>query len=442
MNVEIHLLQNFAPSCLNRDDTGQPKQCEFGGVTRARISSQCFKRAVRDTDPFATLLEEKGGSVRTRMLIVEIARHIDGKPEGERPSDDTVDLVADVFKEAGLERPSRRRARPGAQEEAAEGEQALQEIAEDGDGVDQEGEEERDVTKVIVYMDRAAIREMASAFRDNRTTLKGDKERRKGTIERLAELLADAVRTPDIAMFGRMIEVKDSTPIGKRQLRVDGALYPAHPLSTHGTDYETDFFTAVDDISGQTGAGMMGHAGYNSACYYRYACVNFDQLVVNLKGDRELAERTLEAFLEAFVRAIPGAKKTSMAAFNAPDLALFVVRSGGVPVSLANAFAAPVSAWGRSEFADLIGNSARALTRYWERHVKVYGDAGVINTHLCQLLEPQLLDENGPNVLGTLHRSDRGSLREAVRLTLQDVSDAADGRGAVEARAGAAREAV
>src|SRR5438105_1122976 len=112
MKVEIHLLQNFAPSCLNRDDTGSPKQCEFGGVTRARISSQCFKRAVRDTDPFAALLEETGGSVRTRMLIVEVAREIDGKPEGERPEEGTVKLVADVFKAAGLERPSRRRGGP------------------------------------------------------------------------------------------------------------------------------------------------------------------------------------------------------------------------------------------------------------------------------------------------------------------------------------------
>ena len=40
MFVELHLLQNFAPSCLNRDDTNSPKDCEFGGYRRARISSQ------------------------------------------------------------------------------------------------------------------------------------------------------------------------------------------------------------------------------------------------------------------------------------------------------------------------------------------------------------------------------------------------------------------
>ena len=48
MFIELHIIQNFAPSNLNRSDTGSPKDCEFGGVRRARVSSQCFKRAMRD----------------------------------------------------------------------------------------------------------------------------------------------------------------------------------------------------------------------------------------------------------------------------------------------------------------------------------------------------------------------------------------------------------
>src|SRR5947209_4799031 len=47
MFVELHILQNFAPSNLNRDDTNAPKDCEFGGFRRARISSQCLKRSIR-----------------------------------------------------------------------------------------------------------------------------------------------------------------------------------------------------------------------------------------------------------------------------------------------------------------------------------------------------------------------------------------------------------
>ena len=45
--LELHLIQNFAPSNLNRDDTGSPKDAYFGGTRRARVSSQSFKRAMR-----------------------------------------------------------------------------------------------------------------------------------------------------------------------------------------------------------------------------------------------------------------------------------------------------------------------------------------------------------------------------------------------------------
>ena len=47
MFVQMHMLQSMPPGNLNRDDTGQPKKCLFGGTTRGRISSQCLKRNIR-----------------------------------------------------------------------------------------------------------------------------------------------------------------------------------------------------------------------------------------------------------------------------------------------------------------------------------------------------------------------------------------------------------
>lgn len=35
-SLEIHVIQNFSPNCLNRDDTNAPKDCVFGGFRRAR----------------------------------------------------------------------------------------------------------------------------------------------------------------------------------------------------------------------------------------------------------------------------------------------------------------------------------------------------------------------------------------------------------------------
>lgn len=53
MFIELHMIQNFSPSNLNRDDTNNPKDCEFGGHRRARISSQSLKRAIRFEPIFA-----------------------------------------------------------------------------------------------------------------------------------------------------------------------------------------------------------------------------------------------------------------------------------------------------------------------------------------------------------------------------------------------------
>lgn len=46
--LDIHVIQNLPPSNVNRDDTGSPKTAQYGGVTRARVSSQSWKKAIRD----------------------------------------------------------------------------------------------------------------------------------------------------------------------------------------------------------------------------------------------------------------------------------------------------------------------------------------------------------------------------------------------------------
>lgn len=45
--IEFHILQSFPVTCLNRDDVGAPKTAMVGGVQRARVSSQAWKRPVR-----------------------------------------------------------------------------------------------------------------------------------------------------------------------------------------------------------------------------------------------------------------------------------------------------------------------------------------------------------------------------------------------------------
>ena len=75
MFIELHMIQNFVPSNLNRDDTGSPKDCVFGGQRRARVSSQCLKRSIRMDDLF-TETTKVPTSKRTQYLADEVARKL------------------------------------------------------------------------------------------------------------------------------------------------------------------------------------------------------------------------------------------------------------------------------------------------------------------------------------------------------------------------------
>jgi len=61
------VLQNLSPSNPNRDDTGAPKSAWFGGVLRARQSSQSVKRSVRLYPGFQEELDGHLG-IRTKLF--------------------------------------------------------------------------------------------------------------------------------------------------------------------------------------------------------------------------------------------------------------------------------------------------------------------------------------------------------------------------------------
>jgi CRISPR system Cascade subunit CasC len=390
IKYEVHLIQNFAPSNLNRDDTGQPKSATFGGFRRARISSQCSKRSTRLQEPMAELLENQG-AVRTRQLIMEIAKAVDNK---EEPDEKTIEIVAGVFEAGGLERPVKRSGKVKGQGAEATGE--------DGEINGNDGSESKNTTKILLFLDKEAFPKLVDVFKENWDDLaKGNKGIKEGARDKVGRLLFEAVKAPDIALFGRMLEIKNTTPFGKYNMRVEAACQVAHPISTHKVDMEMDFYTAVDDLNpeGETGAGMMGVVGFNSACYYRYALVDRDQLARNLarkterkngrwtqeleKQDYEEADKVVKSFLEAMVYAIPTGKQNSFAAQNLPSFGLFVKRQGGVPVSLANAFARPVRPIRDDD--DLVGLSVNALTKHWDAMKEVYGDHGIKSTSCFHL---------------------------------------------------------
>lgn len=341
MLVELHILQNFAPSCLNRDDTNSPKECEFGGYRRARISSQCLKRAIRTSGTFKNHIGEDI-AVRSKRIHKLIKDMLLERGISEEGMDDIIgDFIPHLY--ASMEK----------------------------------SRERKTLTSVALYVGHRELGAIADKLYENWKDLTKDS---KKAAEKLGRELAKVIKdtyAADIGLFGRMMAEKPA-------LNINAACQVAHAISTNRVNMEMDFFTAVDDLlpTGETGAGMMGIVEYNSSCFYRYAAVDLGQLMGNLHNDSSLAPKTLKGFLHASIEAIPTGKQNSMAAQNPPSLVLAVVRNGHAPWSLANAFVQPIQP---DRDLDLIEGSIAAIDRYWGDLTKAYGGDGITTAAVCQV---------------------------------------------------------
>lgn len=293
--IDISIIQNHSPSNQNRDDLGAPKTTVFNGIPRSRISSQCLKRSIRRNTHFAEALIA-GGGVRTRHLIEAIAKRAYGESASEK-----LDALTKVFADGGVTYKK----------------------------------DDKYVSDVLWFLPDSTITELASAAKSAQPKEWGNK---------FAEILKRKASVPDIALCGRMIEIAAKNHFANIDFSVEAALSAAHAISTHEAANEIDYFTAVDDIKPDTGAGHVGEAMYVSACYYKFFSIDWNQLVRNLGDNVDLARLTVKCFLHAAAKAIPSGKQTSSAAFNLPDGILVEVKSGknAVPISYANAFADPV----------------------------------------------------------------------------------------------------
>ena len=335
MLIEIHMLKNYPPVNLNRDDGGAPKSCFFGGVQRGRVSSQCLKRSWRTSETFRSL-----GSfgIRTRSMPAMV---------GERL---TAMGVAPEFVE--------------------EAEKKLTGVANKEGTVNKKGSM---TTQIVFYSDEEIDRVTAAvkAAIDQDGTLKAFTNRKPKEFDQLKACAKDKPVTADIALFGRMVTSDYFAD-------VDAAMQVAHAISTHAVNRESDYFTAVDDLLGQsdddsTGAGMIGDVDYNSCCYYEYAALDTDILRDNLQNcpDREaLIEKLIPILLRAMAYTNPSGKQNTFAGQVLPDLIMVECKTDKIPLSYVNAFEEPVSAWGNRP--DLVKNSVKKLTEHVDCMDKAY----------------------------------------------------------------------
>ena len=76
-HLELHIIQSVPVACLNRDDLNSPKTAIFGGVQRARVSSQSWKRAIREMAKEKDTAMFKGN--RSRRMVCELTTRLESK---------------------------------------------------------------------------------------------------------------------------------------------------------------------------------------------------------------------------------------------------------------------------------------------------------------------------------------------------------------------------
>lgn len=285
--LDIHALQTLPPSNMNRDDTGSPKTAQYGGVTRARVSSQAWKKAMRD------YFNETGDAEigkRTLDIVGYVADAIQRKDESVL-REEAINKAKTIIKGAGVKL------------------------------------DNKDKAKALFFIGKKQAENLADA------ALEGVTDKKE-----IQKLLKDNPAI-DIALFGRMVADDPS-------LNEDASAQVAHAISTHAVQTEFDFYTAIDDLSPEdnAGAGMLGTIEYNSSTLYRYANVAVHELLKQL-GNQEVTIETLKLFVKAFINSLPTGKVNTFANQTLPQAVLVVLRDDR-PVNLVTAYEDPVKSKG------------------------------------------------------------------------------------------------
>ncbi|WP_131770188.1 type I-E CRISPR-associated protein Cas7/Cse4/CasC [Candidatus Protofrankia californiensis] len=317
--VDVHILQTVPPSNLNRDDAGTPKQAVYGGVRRARVSSQAWKRATRTA--FADHVDPRQLGTRTKKISALFAERLATRCQLDPEA--STRIATSVLAELGI--------KPG--KKATE-------------------------TAYLLFFGRPQLERLIDLIEDDLPRLSGLDD---------AELTAAVKDVPvrqtlgtghpiDVALFGRMVA-------DRAELNVDAATQVAHALSTHATDVEFDYYTAVDDENPKedTGAGMIGTVEFQSATLYRFATVGLHQLAENLGGDVAATVEALRVFLTAFTTSMPTGHGNSFAHRTTPNLFTVAIRSDQ-PVNLVSAFENPVRPDGRGLLTASVQRFADEMT--------------------------------------------------------------------------------
>lgn len=265
--IEYHILQSFPVTCLNRDDVGAPKTAVVGGTTRARVSSQCWKRQVR------LAMQDFGIKLGVRTKKVE-------------------SLVHQACIKIGA-----------SEEQAKSCAEAIAKALSDD---------------TLLFISETEAEAFAAFAQENGFDANKMKDKELAKIAK--KTLNKNLEALDIALFGRMVAKA-------AEMNVEAAASFSHAISTHKVSNEVEFFTALDDMQDEPGSAHMGSLEFNSATYYRYISLDLGQLAQTLGEEADL-KAAIEAFTKALFVAVPSARQTTQSGASPWEFARVIVRKG------------------------------------------------------------------------------------------------------------------
>ncbi len=445
--LSLHLLETFVAALPVRDENGMPKEIVYGGDTRTMITSQAQNRArrtwTRDRANAGTghmnhhtmgLRTREWAKLTTSVLVKAYGWEMEkalvtakallsgvGLKFGDKPNtadltkvlvyapQNTDQVLAQFIVDNAAEVTAWVNgwaAEKAAADAAAEKKKAAAAAA-------------RKAKKNGTASEPAPATDEAEE-KDSKLPILPPKLR-AGVLTALAP--RDAT---DIAMYGRFLaEIADSP-------NVDGAIQTGHSFTVHAAQHIDDFYAAADDAKldrktnpraqahamdfletgDDAGAGMTGYQSLITGTFYRHSALDRYKLRANLLAAGMtpdlVAERANEAeteFIEAFVEAVPRAKRNSTAsAGTLPKLVLAF--DGDRPFNYAGVFERAIDDTDPEP-------SVTAAARLLDQHTLVLRKRGgisgakvfTLDLDVQQLIDNRVID-------GTLPGTEADSLEE------------------------------
>lgn len=411
--LEVHLLQSTPPSNMNRDQNGAPKTAYFGQAERLRVSSQCWKRAVRQH--YKDTLPDDHKTYRDRAWAKELAKRL--KQEGFdshlnlEESDTSVVLpVAWMLLSALGVKPNKGNYEEGIVDTLLFlGETEIRQIlklaephkdllirvaqkppetpkpakgkgkkAKSQDTDEAETDEETAEVTVLYQLPGTPIKKgLSGSYKGNplaNLVSEAEFKTLKSLCDGIQGVLYDKKKNHiqsvpgDVALFGRMLA---SLPVAS----VDAAVSVAHAISANTIKREFDYWTAAGDFEKADsdqgkGGEHIGDRPFGSGVFYRYSCLDLAQLIENLgEGFQNDLKYIVEQYLDAFLYSRPSGYSHQFGHDTAPCAGMVVIRRSQ-PLSLVQAFETPIKAKGDESMS---GKSWERLVNHWNEIQQAHG---------------------------------------------------------------------